>query len=84
MTYRAPKKIITLPPVREVEEIELDLSRAARQARCTFSEIRRRAYRMFLYGDPFCDPGGEVVHGRSVFPESTFDQESRVSPSDAT
>ena len=79
---RAPKKVITLPPVRDVEDVELELHRAATRARCTFSEIRRRAYRLFLFGDPFTDPDGSSVHDRSVFPDTGFGEQLRASQGD--
>lgn len=82
MVTRPAKKISTLPPVRDVEEVEFELLRAAARARCTLSEIRRRAYRLFLFGDPFTEPDGSSVHDRSVWPESTFDQQSRGSQGD--
>lgn len=82
---RPPKKLVTLSPVRDVEEVELALLREASKQRCTFAEIRRRAYRLLCFGDMF--HGGDsssAVNDGSVFPDSTFDQGSRVSHGDAT
>jgi hypothetical protein len=80
---RPIKKIVLLPPVRETEEVEVELMRRAAQAHVTLSEIRRRAYRMFLWGDPFED-GGTVgaaaqEHADSVFPDSDPVQSVRAS-----
>lgn len=77
MPPRPTKKIILLPPVRETEEVEVALLRAACRAHCTLSEIRRRAYRMFLFGDPHED--GTTVHADSVFPDGDPVEDSRAS-----
>lgn len=77
---RPIKKIVLLPPVRETEEVEVELMRRAAQAHVTLSEIRRRAYRMFLWGDPFEDGGSvSAEHADSVFPEGDTVQQSRAS-----
>lgn len=66
MATRPIKKIVLLPPVRETEEVEIALMREAARLHVTLSEIRRRCYRQFVFGDPHEDG----AHAESVFPDS--------------
>jgi len=75
MATRGIKKIVLLPPVRETEEVEIALMREAARLHVTLSEVRRRAYRTLVFGDPHEDGG----HADSVFPDGDPVEDLRAS-----
>lgn len=77
------KKDSYMIPVRDCAAVELALRRMAASMGITFSEVRRRAYRLMVYGDPLVQidrdgmpckvGGGGQEHDDSVFPSSEMD-----------
>jgi hypothetical protein len=76
---RPPKKTEMMNPWRTHTAMALAVFRYAALQRISYGEVMRRAVGALLTGDPLHDfEERPVSHAASVFPDSQFDEQSRV------
>lgn len=76
---RPVKKTELMGPWRTTTEMAVALFRYCTLHRISYGECMRRAVSSLVAGDPFHDfERDPVSHAGSVFPDSQFDQQSRV------
>jgi hypothetical protein len=76
---KPPKKLATMVPWRTTFGMESAVYKTAHARGCSYGELMRRAVAFYLAGDERHDFESQpLIFGANVFPESTFDPDSRV------